>query len=82
MELLGFVWARCLDGYRIVKREPPSPEEVAEHRRRGWVNVDPYPNSDYITENSNRTERYLPLENVLFKIFATWEATPDGMVRF
>jgi hypothetical protein len=82
MELLDFVWARCLDGHRIMKREPPNARDEAEARRRGWVNMDPYPSSDYVRPNSTRYERYVPLENVLFKIFATWEATPGGMVRF
>jgi hypothetical protein len=82
VELIEFVWARCIDGYRVFKKEPPDPAEEAEYRRRGIVNLDPFPESDYITEKSRRTERYLPLENVVFKIFADWEPTPEGMVSF
>jgi hypothetical protein len=44
--------------------------------------VDPCFNSDDISPNSTRLERYRPLKTVLFKTFATWEATPEGMVRF
>src|SRR5262249_34114375 len=81
MELLSFVWARCIDGHKIVKREPQNPADETE-ARRGWANLDRYPNSDYVRPNSTRYERFSPLENVVFNIFAKWEATPDGMVRF
>jgi hypothetical protein len=35
-----------------------------------------------IVRNSFRMERYHPLKNVLFAVFAKWEASREGMVRF
>ena len=82
MELIEFEWARCLDGYRLEKPKPPSAKMTAKLKKGRWINVDPYPNSDWILPNSDRFESYQPLKNVLFDVFAKWKDTPEGMVRF
>ena len=82
MELLEFAWARCLDGYRREPKKLLSAKMEAKLKTGRWVNVDPHPGSEMIRPNSDRFERTQPLKNVLFKIFADWEATPDGMVHF
>jgi hypothetical protein len=40
------------------------------------------PDPDNISPKSSRLERYRPLKIALFKTFATWDDTPEGMVSF
>jgi hypothetical protein len=84
MELLDFEWTRCLDGYRLNKREPLSDKVKVEFDPGGLGSLGNVlnPDPDNISPNSGRLERYRPLKIALFKTFATWEATPEGMVRF
>jgi hypothetical protein len=81
MELLDIEWGRCLDGYRLEQTKPLSAAEEAYFRKRPFIDRT-YWNSSLIIQKSTRMERYRPLKNVLFAIFARWEASPAGMVRF
>ena len=48
---------------------------------RPWIDRS-YWDSPMIVRNSHRMERYHPLKNVLFAVFAKWESSPEAMVRF
>jgi hypothetical protein len=83
MELLDFEWTRCLDGYKLNKRKPQSDKVWIElPGGLGSLGNALQPDPDNISPNSSRLECYRPLKIALFKTFATWEATPEGMVRF
>jgi hypothetical protein len=81
MEILDIEWERCLDGYKLVDPVRLDPKEEKYFAARPWIDRS-YWDSPMIARNSHRMERYHPLENVLFAVFAKWEASPEGMVRF
>jgi hypothetical protein len=81
MEILDIEWARCLDGYKIVEMKPLGAKEEAYFSARPWIDRT-YLTSSLIIRNSTRMERYRPLKNLLFVIFAKWDPSPEGMVGF
>ena len=74
-------WHRCIDGYQLVDQVKLTPKEekyFAAHSsidRRYW-------DAPMIMGKSQRMERYHPMKNVLFAVFAKWEPSPKGMLRF
>jgi hypothetical protein len=80
--MIEFEWKRCSDGYRRQDRRPLSAKTLRKIEKYRMVNVDPYAGSQDIWANSDQYEPTRPLNVVLFKVFADWEATPDGMVEF
>jgi len=81
MEILDMEWERCLDGYKLVDPVKLELKEEKYFEARPWIDRS-YWDSPMIVRNSQRMERYHPLKNVLFAVFAKWEASPEGMVRF
>jgi hypothetical protein len=81
MEILYMEWERCIDGYQLEELGESDPKMEAYFEARPWIDRT-YWNSPMIVRNSARMERYHPLKNVLFALFAKWEPSPEGMVRF
>jgi hypothetical protein len=81
MEMLDLEWERCLDGYHLEEMKPLTASEEEYFKASPWIDRT-YRSSPLIMRNSFRMERYRPLNNPVFAIFAKWEASPEGMVRF
>ena len=81
MEILDLEWERCFDGYHLEEMKPLNARQVAYFKACPWIDRT-YWNSPLIIRNSFRMERYRPLNNPVSAIFAKWEASPEGMVRF
>ena len=81
MEILDIEWQRCIDGYQLVDPVKLTPKEEKYFEARPSIDRS-YWDSPMIVRNSQRMERYHPLKNVLFAVFAKWEPSPKGMVRF
>jgi cytochrome bd-type quinol oxidase subunit 2 len=71
MEMLDIEWERCLDGYKLVDPVKLDSKEEKYFAARPWIDRS-YWGSPMIARNSHRMERYHPLKNVLFAVFAAF----------
>lgn len=81
MEILDMEWERCIDGYKLAEPVKLDPKMEAYFEARPRIDRS-YWDSPMIVRNSHRMERYHPLKNVLFAVFAKWESSSEGMVKF